>query len=217
MFHANLPPRKNSRHAKQVGGKQRGRPTRRPLGAEVLESRLLLTLQGNLLLPADNPWNEKITTAPVAANSATLVASIGSATHLHPDFGTVYQGANIGIPYNVVSAGQAKVNVVIDAYADESDLVPVPIPSGAIIEGDPLPPANNTGDRHLIVYDQSANIAYELFNVHRPAEEADGQWHADSEAVWDMSKDSFRTPGFTSADAAGLPILPGQMKCSIKA
>ena len=181
----------------------------RPRRFEVLEDRTLMTLQGNQLFPADNPWNERITDAPVAANSSTLVASIGSAMHLHPDFGTVFNGALNGIPYNVVLGTQPRVNVVIDAYADQSDLVPVPIPSGAVIEGDPLGPSQNTSDRHLIVYDQDHNIAYELFNAHRPSEEPDNQWHADSEAVWDMSQDSFRTAGFTSADAAGLPILAG--------
>lgn len=182
----------------------------RPLGLERLEERTLMTLQGNQLFPADNPWNEKITNAPVAANSNALVASIGASSPLHPDFGTTFNGALNGIPYNVVSGSQAKVNVVIDAYADESDLVPVPIPAGAIIEGDPS--SQNSSDRHLIVYDQDHNVAYELFNVHRPSEEPDNQWHADSEAVWDMSKDSFRPPGFTSADAAGLPILPGLVR-----
>jgi hypothetical protein len=184
----------------------------RPLRLEVLEERALLTLQGNALFPADNPWNEKITNAPVAANSAALVASIGATAGLHPDFGTVFDGALIGIPYNVVSGTQPKVTVVIDAYADESDLVPVPIPAGAVIEGDPLPSSQNTGDRHLLVYDQDHNIVYELFNTHRPTEEPDNKWHADSEAVWDMSKDSFRPAGFTSADAAGLPILPGLVR-----
>jgi hypothetical protein len=208
MFRADLP----QTRFKPIHARRR-RTSQRLLCAEILEERALLTLQGNQLFPADNPWNEKITNAPVAANSATLVASIGAASPLHPDFGTVYNGALIGIPYNIVPRTQAKINVVIDAYASESDLVPVPIPPGAVIEGDPLAPAQNTGDRHLIVYDKDNHIAYELFNVHRPAEEpADNQWHADSEAVWDMSKDSFRTPGFTSADAAGLPILPGLVR-----
>jgi hypothetical protein len=188
------------------------RSLRRPLRLEALEVRTLMTLQGNQLFPSDNPWNERITNAPVAANSNTLVASIGTASPLHPDFGTVFNGALNGIPYNVVSKTQPKINVVIDAYAGESDLVPVPIPAGAVIEGDPLSPSQNTSDRHLIVYDQDNNIAYELFNAHRPSEEPDNEWHADSEAVWDMSKDSFRTPGFTSADAAGLPILPGLVR-----
>ncbi|MEX2114456.1 MAG: IPT/TIG domain-containing protein [Pirellulales bacterium] len=188
-------------------------PRRRRIGFfEPLEERNLLTLNGNQLFPDDSPWNRRIDQAPVAANSATLVANIGSSAPLHPDFGTVYEGANIGIPYNVVSSGQTPLEVVIDAYPDESDLIDVPIPSGAVIEGDPLPANENDGDRHLIVYDQDANIAYELYRAFRPAETGDGKWHADSEAVWDMNVNSFRTPGDTSADAAGLPILPGLVR-----
>src|SRR5262249_43010149 len=74
------------------------------------------------------------------------------------------------------------------------------------------PSAQNTGDRHLLVYDQDNNVGYELFNAHRPSETADGQWHADAEAVWDYKKNSFRPAGYTSADAAGLPILPGLVR-----
>lgn len=182
------------------------------LVGEVLELRALFTLQGNQLFPADSPWNQRINNAPVATNSSTLVASIGVNRSLHPDFGTMYEGALIGIPYNVVSGTQPKIPVVIDAYADESDLLPVPIPAGAVIEGDPLAPEDNDGDRHLIVYDKDNNKVYELFNVSRPAENADNKWHADSEAVWDLTQNSFRTPGDTSADAAGLPILPGLVR-----
>ena len=172
-----------------------------------------MTLAGNQLFPSDNPWNHNISGAPAAANSATLVSSVGASKPLHPDFGSgLFGGAEIGIPYNIVSGTQAKVNVVIDAYPDESDLVPVPIPDNAVIEGDPLAPASNTGDRHLLVYDKDNNIDYELFDAHRPSEEPDGQWHADSEAVWNMSQNSFRTPGFGSADAAGLPILTGLVR-----
>ena len=150
-------------------GQQRGeRANGRRLLVESLEERALLSLQGNALFPADNPWNQVIADAPVAANSATLVASIGAGGYLHPDFGTIYEGAYIGIPFIVVSASQPKVEVIVDAYADESDLVPVPIPAGAVIEGDPLPSSQNTGDRHLIVYDKDNNVAYELYNVHRP-------------------------------------------------
>src|SRR4051812_23009801 len=81
------------------------------LAGEILETRMLLTLSGNMLFPADNPWNHKINTTPIASNSAALVSSIGSSTSLHPDFGTVYQGANIGIPYMVVPGNQPKVPV----------------------------------------------------------------------------------------------------------
>jgi len=179
---------------------------------ECLEERVLLTLSGNQLFPADSPWNQKIANAPVAANSDTLVASIGASGRLHPDFGTMYDGALIGIPYNIVSASQPKINVVIDAYADESDLLPVPIPNNAIIEGDPLSSSQNDTDRHLIVYDKDQNVVYELFNVRRPTETSDQMWHADSEAVWNLGQNSFRTPGDTSADAAGLPILPGLVR-----
>jgi hypothetical protein len=184
----------------------------RSLRIEQLEDRQLFTLDGDTLFPADNPWNQRIDLAPVAANSSTLVASIGGTSNLHPDFGTIYEGAYIGIPYVVVSGNQPKLNVIIDAYPDESDIVPVPIPPGAPLEGDPLPSEQNDGDRHLLVYDRDNNIAYELYNVHRPDETGDGQWHADSQAVWHMDQNWFRTPGDTSADAAGLPILPGLVR-----
>jgi FG-GAP-like repeat/IPT/TIG domain len=190
---------------------RRPAPRFRPI-LETLERRELMTLSGNMLFPADNPWNEKITNAPVAANSAALVASIGLNSSLHPDFGTVWDGSLNGIPVNIVSGTQPKVNVVIDAYPGESDLLPIPIPANAVIEGDPLPSAQNTGDRHMIVYDQDNNILYETYNTHRPSETTDGQWHADSEAVWNLNTDTFRPPGWTSADAAGLPILPGLVR-----
>jgi hypothetical protein len=179
---------------------------------QALELRVVPTLSGNTLFPADNPWNQVITNAPVAANSDSLVNVIGANLSLHADFGTTYDGALNGIPYNVVSGEQPRVSVVIDAYASESDIVPIPIPDGAIIEGDPLLPDQNTGDRHMLVYDQDNNIVYETFNTHRHSETSDHQWHADSEAVWDLNQDTFRTAGFTSADAAGLPILPGLVR-----
>jgi hypothetical protein len=183
------------------------------LQLEALEDRRVPTLLGNQLFPADNPWNERITNAPVATNSSTLVNSIGISKPFHPDFGNaLWNGSLIGIPFNAVPGSQPKVHVVIDAYPSESDLVPIPIPANAVIEGDPLPSSQNNGDRHLLVYDQDNNILYETYNTHRPSEEPDGQWHADSEAVWNLNQDSFRTPGFTSADAAGLPILPGLVR-----
>ena len=158
----------------------------RRLTIEALETRSLMTLAGDTLFPADNPWNQRVAAAPVAANSSTLVASIGATRPLHPDFGTIYEGAYIGIPFMVVSAGQPLVDVVIDAYADESDIVPVPIPAGALIEGDPLPSDQNNGDRHLIVYDKDANIAYELYNVHRPSETDDGRVRNSSVSSYEM-------------------------------
>src|SRR5262249_776756 len=152
-----------------------------PLHIEALETRELRTLFGNPVFPADNPWSQRIDSAPVAANSATLVTSIGLNATLKADFGAaLWQGGDIGIPFNVVTGGQPKVPVVVDAYANESDLVAVPIPPIAVIEGDPRPSNENQGDRHLLVYDRDNNVLYEGFNVHRPSETPDGQWHADS-------------------------------------
>ena len=108
------------------------------------------------------------------------------------------------------------MHVVIDAYADESDLQDAPIPANAVLEGDnqngPVAGLANRGDSHLIVYDEDNNVAYEFYNASRPGENSDGQWHADQESVWDMKTDTFRTLGWTSADAAGLPILPGLVR-----
>jgi hypothetical protein len=210
-------------------------PRRIRLEIEALEDRVVPTYYGNQLFPLDNPWNQQVANAPVAANSAAIIqhiidrASVGNNPHLHPDFGNpITDGALYGIPVNVVSAGQPTINVVIDpanGYPSESDIVPVPIPAGAVIEGDlPTGPASptNRGDSHLIVYDKSANIVYELYLAARPTEmtfpsydnnpgppHTTGQWGAFAEAVWNLNTDSFRTVGWTSADAAGLSILAG--------
>jgi hypothetical protein len=201
------------------------RGTRRAvLALEELEGRVTPSLLGNQLFPADNPWNQKITNAPVAANSAAvlnnLIANYGDG-RLHPDVGQDYgtPGTQLyGIPYNVVHGnGVAKVNFVIDAYPGESDLLPVPVPNNVVIEGDYMGGPNPNrgygdgarGDSHLLIYDVDNNVAYEFFDASRPTENADGKWHADGEAVWDMKADSFRTLGWTSADAAGLSLLAG--------
>jgi len=178
------------------------------------------SLLGSNLFPADNPWNQNISQAPVATNSAAIMNSIiakyGNG-RFHPDFGQDYQLASnplYGIPYNVVHGNStAKIQVVIDAYPDESDLQNAPIPANAVIEGDtqngPTVGVNNRGDSHLLVWDEDNNVAYEFYRASRPSENTDGMWHADQESVWDMKSNSFRTLGWTSADAAGLPILPG--------
>jgi hypothetical protein len=184
----------------------------------------IATARGSLLssnlFPADNPWNQNISQAPVATNSAAIMSSI-IATYgngrFHPDFGQDYQTANTdlyGIPYNVVHGNTtARVHVVIDAYPDQSDLRDAPIPASAVIEGDkqtaPTVGVDNRGDSHLLVWDEDNNIAYEFYRASRPSENTDGEWHADQESVWDMKTNTFRTLGWTSVDAAGLPILPG--------
>ncbi|MGO9600210.1 MAG: IPT/TIG domain-containing protein [Isosphaeraceae bacterium] len=198
----------------------RRQSSRYPL--EALEERVVLSLLGQQLFPSDNPWNQNIASAPVAANSTAIIQNIISSYGngaLHPDFGQDTQGNNplYGIPYNVVHGNsQPKVSVVIDGYPSESDIEPAPIPANPVIEGDmqngPTVGLDNRGDSHLIVYDVDNNIDYEFYGASRPSENADGMWHAEQETVWNMNTDEFRTLGWTSADAAGLPILPGLLR-----
>ncbi len=205
----------------------RPRPARRAAGRalrlqlEILEDRTVPTLLGNTLFPADNPWNQPITNAPVAANSNAVLSSIISQYgdgQLHPDFGQDYFAAQplYGIPYNVVHGNTTpKIHVVIDSYASESDVQDAPIPANAVLEGDNQNgPASiaQRGDSHLIVYDVDNNVGYEFFSASRPSENTDGRWHAAQETVWNYNTDTFRTLGWTSADAAGLPILPGLIR-----
>jgi hypothetical protein len=198
-------------------------PRRRALpGVEPLEARELLTLLGQQLFPSDNPWNQNIANAPVAANSSAIINNIISLYgngRFHPDFGQDTQSSNplYGIPFNVVHGNtQPKVHVVIDAYASESDIEDAPIPANAVLEGDnqngPVSGVANRGDSHLIVWDEDNNVAYEFYHASRPSENSDGQWHADQESVWNMNTDTFRTLDWTSADAAGLAILPGLVR-----
>ncbi len=163
------------------------------------------SLKGNRPFPADNPWNQDISTLPVDPNSAALLASIGLTTGLHADFGTVWNGAPNGIPYVVVSGTQTRVPVIFD-YAGESDPGPYPIPADAPIEGGP----NSTGDRHILILDRDNWKLYELF----AAATADGgkSWHAGSGAIFDLKSNALRPAGWTSADAAGLPIFPGLVR-----
>lgn len=162
------------------------------------------SLAGRRPFPDDNPWNTIITSAPVDPSSSTLIASCGL-RNLHPDFGTVWDGAPNGIPYVVVHAGQPKVPVSFD-YADESDPGPYPIPPNAPVEGG----STSDGDRHVLIVDIDAWKLYELFDAHP----IDGgtSWHAGSGAVFDLGSDALRPAGWTSADAAGLPIFPGLVR-----
>ena len=157
------------------------------------------------LFPADNPWNQDVSTLPVSPNSAAYIASIGSDIGLHPDFGTVWDGAPNGIPYVLVHGDQPKVPITF-YYGDESDPGPYPIPPDAPIEGGP----NSDGDRHVLTLDVDNRILYEVFDAHYDA--ATGSWSAGSGAVWYLDSDALRPDGWTSADAAGLPILPGLVR-----
>lgn len=161
-------------------------------------------LNGRRPFPADNPWNTSIASAPVDPNSATLIASCGLRT-LHPDFGTVWNGRPIGIPYVVVSGQQAKVPVTFE-YASESDPGPYPVPPDAPVEGG----SGADGDRHVLIVDRDNWILYELFAA-RPVD-GGSRWEAGSGAIFDLRSNALRPAGWTSADAAGLPIFPGLVR-----
>ena len=153
------------------------------------------------IFPANNAWNERVDTLPVASDSAQLIASIGLDTGLHPDFGSgLYDGQPIGIPYDVVSHTTPRSKVRFD-YADESDKGPYPIPKTVHIEGGRA----STGDRHAILVDKDACRLYELYALYP----ASGGWKAGSGAIWSLTSNKLRPAGWTSADAAGLPIFPG--------
>jgi len=162
------------------------------------------SLHGRRPFPADNPWNTDVSTAPVDPNSATLIASCGN-NGLHPDFGTVWDGAPNGIPYVVVSGTEGRVPVSF-TYASESDPGPYPVPPGAPIEGG----ANSTGDRHVLVVDRDNWKLYEMYDAH-PVNGGE-RWTAGSGAVFDLASNALRPAGWTSADAAGLPIFPGLVR-----
>ena len=152
------------------------------------------------LFPASFSTNGKVDTWPVAANSSAVVGSIGRDRGLHADFGSgLYEGRPIGIPYDVVTRRTRRSRVSCE-YADESDRVGYPIPKHVHIEGG----RNADGDRHALLVDRDRCRLYELFALQRSG----GRWRAGSGAVWNLRSTRLRPAGWTSADAAGLPILP---------
>lgn len=161
------------------------------------------TFEGKRFFPDDNPWNKDIARAPVDPNSARLIASIGLDKPLHPDFGAYFRGGPHGIPYVVVTGSQPKVPIKF-RYDYESDPGPYPIPPDAPIEGG----GDLDCDRHVLVVDKDNWKLYELFDAHR---DGDG-WRAGSGAVFDLASNRMRPDGWTSADAAGLPVLPGLVR-----
>jgi hypothetical protein len=164
------------------------------------------SLHGKQLFPADNPWNQDISGSPVDPNSANLISSIGMNVGLHADFGTVYAGAPNGIPYMVVSGTQSLVPINFTAYGDESDPGPYPVPSDAPIEGGP----SSTGDRHVLVIDRDN---WKLYELGRGFPLGNGtSWNANCGAVFDLNSNALRPAGWTSTDAAGLPIFPGLVR-----
>jgi hypothetical protein len=150
------------------------------------------------ILPAEDPLNQEIANAPVSPSSANYVASIGLSAHLHPDFGT---NPSYGIPYTVVGEDQPKVPIKFKPYAAESDPGPYPVPANAPIEGGGK---KGHGDKHVLVVQEGSCIDYELYKAKRK----DDGWVAASGAVFNLRSETLRPEGWTSADAAGLPIFP---------
>jgi hypothetical protein len=155
------------------------------------------------IFPANNPWNQRIDRLPVAKNSARLIASIGLNDPVHPDFGAgLYDNEPIGIPFAVVSNRTRRVPVRFH-YAAQSNPGPYPIPPNVPIEGG----RNSGGDRHVIVVDRDTCKDYELYAAY--PHDGGRRWSAGSGAIFNLRSNHLRPAGWTSADAAGLPILPG--------
>jgi hypothetical protein len=163
------------------------------------------TLAGCPVFPANNIWNTPIDTLPVHQRSGAYIASIGLATTLHPDFGSgTWDGGPIGIPFTTVPGNQTKVGISFD-YSSESDPGPYPIPPNVPIEGG----SASDGDRHILILDRDHCVLYEAYYAFP---QQNGAWHAGSGAVFDLNSHALRPSGWTSADAAGLPILPGLVR-----
>jgi hypothetical protein len=155
------------------------------------------------VFPTTNSWNQRVDRLPIAANSDAIIRSIGPDETLHADFGSgLWEGGPIGIPITVVRHSRTRSVRVAFEFADESDRGPYPIPRNVKIEGG----RRSDGDRHALIVDRDNCRLYELFALY-PA--AGGRWRAGSGAIWNLRSNLVRPAGWTSADAAGLPILPG--------
>jgi hypothetical protein len=174
------------------------------LGGASAQALRLPTAPRCPVFPASNPWNQRVDRLPAAADSDVIVASIGLDDHVHADFGSgLWDGGPIGIPITVVSRQTRTRSVPVRFdYAEESDRGPYPIPSNVKIEGG----RQSDGDRHAIIVDRDRCRLYELFALYPTA---GGGWRAGSGAIWNLRSNRVRPAGWTSADAAGLPIFPG--------
>ncbi len=161
-----------------------------------------VSLNGRSLVPEGVAWGRDVSKDPLDPDSRRYLQALGLDKPLRPDFGTVWQGNPMGIPYVVVGKGEPRSRVTFE-YADESDPGPYPIPRDPPIEGGP----QSTGDRHILMLDRDTWMLYELFNAHPPKPPGD-PWTAGSGAIFDLKQWKPRPDGWTSADAAGLPILP---------
>ena len=170
-------------------------------------------LGGCPVFPPDSPWNTDVASAPLAPDSATLVAAQAAGHNVHLDFGDTQ--SEYGIPYALVGPAQPRVPIAFGTdgadYGDESDHGPFPIPPGAPIEGAPAgQPDPQDGDRHVLVIQRERCVDYELYNAVRV--NAGASWQVSSSARWDLTRNGRRPAGWTSADAAGLPIFPGLLR-----
>lgn len=174
------------------------------LAASLSQGSRLPSARGCPIFPRSSHWNKRVDKLPLVRNSAAIVRGIGIDEGLHADFGSGrYEGAPIGIPYRTVGRGARRVRFNFE-YSDESDRVRYPLPRRVPIEGG----ARSDGDRHVIVVDRRRCKLYELYRFFKPAQRG-GRYRAGSGAVWNLRSNKLRPRGFTSADAAGLPILPG--------
>jgi len=151
------------------------------------------------LFPVSNVWNKRVDTLPVAANSNAIINSIGLDVGLHPDFGTVWDGHPNGIPYTIANKKTKRYRLSF-LYSSESDKGPYPIPANVKIEGG--------SDRHALIVDRDRCFLYELYALQKTTK----GWRAGSGAIWNLRSNKLRPKGWTSADAAGLPILPGLVR-----
>src|SRR5271163_3842270 len=162
------------------------------------------TIGNCTVFPADNIWNTRVDQLPVHPSSSTWVNTIGTSSHLHPDFGSgLYDGAPIGIPYVTVPGTQTKYPATF-TYQSESDTGPYAIPLNAPIEGG----SSSSGDRHVISVDTDNCILYEIYAAYPQT----ASWQGGSGAIFQLLSDGLRPATWTSADAAGLPIFPGLVR-----
>lgn len=173
-------------------------------GEAVLNAAPLPNAKRCAVFPADNPWNQRVDALPVAGNSGTLIDAIGGDSYAHADFGSgTWNGGPIGIPFKVVSGRSRGARVRFTEFGDESDRGRYPIPRNAPIEGG----KNGDGDRHVLVIDRKRCKLFELYHAH-PVR-GGRRWRAGSGAIYNLRSNRLRPDGWTSADAAGLPLFPG--------
>ncbi len=188
-------------------------PANPPSACSVMSTGENASLNGYVPFPSTSPWNTDISSAPLDPNNAAITSASGFAgLHLHHDFSST-SGGNYGIPYVVVdSSSTPVVPISVVDYASESDVASAPFPISAPIEGSPADcsgwPDTYIGDSHVLVLDRATCHLYETFNTHR----CNGAWSSSSETIWDMQNYEQRPWGWTSADAAGLPIFPGLIR-----